>query len=136
MACRGSQRAAAAARRNHKRGLIITGCRCARGGRGGRGDRQHEAWSSAGTATATSKTVLSTSQIAARVDPGLVDVVSTDGDEQATSAGTGIVLTSNGEVLTNNHVIEGATSIKVTDIGNGKTYTAKVVGTTPPRTSR
>jgi S1-C subfamily serine protease len=80
------------------------------------------------TATATSKTVLSTSQIAARVDPGLVDVVSTDGDEQATSAGTGIVLTSNGEVLTNNHVIEGATAIKVTDIGNGKTYTAKVVG--------
>jgi S1-C subfamily serine protease len=84
--------------------------------------------SSSGTATATSKTMLSTSQIAARVDPGLVDVVSTDGDEQATSAGTGIVLTSNGEVLTNNHVIEGATAIKVTDIGNGKTYTAKVVG--------
>ena len=84
--------------------------------------------SSSGTATATSKTMLTTSQIAARVDPGLVDVVSTDGDEQASSAGTGIVLTSNGEVLTNNHVIEGATAIKVTDIGNGKTYTAKVVG--------
>jgi S1-C subfamily serine protease len=79
-------------------------------------------------ATATSKTVLTTGQIAARVDPGLVDVVSTDGDEQATSAGTGIVLTSNGEILTNNHVIAGATAIKVTDIGNGKTYTAKVVG--------
>jgi S1-C subfamily serine protease len=83
---------------------------------------------STGNATATSKTVLSTSQIASRVDPGLVDVVSTDGDENATSAGTGIVLTSTGEVLTNNHVIEGATAIKVTDIGNGKTYTAKVVG--------
>jgi S1-C subfamily serine protease len=62
------------------------------------------------------------------VDPGLVDVVSTDGLAQATSAGTGIVLTSNGEVLTNNHVIEGATSIKVTDVGNGRTYTATVVG--------
>jgi S1-C subfamily serine protease len=84
--------------------------------------------SSTGTATATSKTVLSTSQIAARVDPGLVDIVATDGMEQATSAGTGIVLTSNGEILTNNHVIEGATSLKVTDIGNGRTYTAKVVG--------
>src|SRR5580700_2777477 len=82
----------------------------------------------AGTATAVSKTMLSTSQIASRVDPGLVDVVSTDGDQGATSAGTGIVLSSNGEVLTNNHVIEGATSIKVTDVGNGKTYTAKVVG--------
>jgi S1-C subfamily serine protease len=39
-----------------------------------------------------------------------------------------MVLTSTGEVLTNNHVIEGATSIKVTDIGNGKTYAATVVG--------
>jgi S1-C subfamily serine protease len=82
----------------------------------------------AGTATAISKSVLSASQIASRVDPGLADVVSTDGDQDATSAGTGIVLTSNGLVLTNNHVIEGATSIKVTDIGNGRTYTAEVVG--------
>jgi S1-C subfamily serine protease len=55
-------------------------------------------------------------------------VVSTEGDQGATAAGTGIVLTSNGEVLTNNHVIRGATSIKVTDVGNGRTYTAKVVG--------
>jgi S1-C subfamily serine protease len=82
----------------------------------------------AGTATAVSKTMLSTSQIASRVDPALVDVVSTDGYQGATSAGTGIVLSSNGEVLTNNHVVNGATSIKVTDIGNGKTYTASVVG--------
>ncbi len=82
----------------------------------------------AGTVTAASKTALSTSQIASRVDPALVDVVSTDGYQGATSAGTGIVLSSNGEVLTNNHVVNGATSIKVTDIGNGKTYTATVVG--------
>jgi S1-C subfamily serine protease len=39
-----------------------------------------------------------------------------------------MVLTSNGEVLTNNHVIEGATTISVTDVGNGKTYAATVVG--------
>ena len=39
-----------------------------------------------------------------------------------------MLLTSNGEVLTNNHVIDGATSISVTDIGNGHTYTANVVG--------
>jgi S1-C subfamily serine protease len=62
------------------------------------------------------------------VDPALVDIVSTDGLQGATSAGTGIVLSSNGEVLTNNHVIEGATSVKATDVGNGRTYTAKVVG--------
>ena len=38
------------------------------------------------------------------------------------------MLTSNGVILTNNHVINGATRISVTDVGNGKTYTAKVVG--------
>jgi S1-C subfamily serine protease len=82
----------------------------------------------ASAAPAVSKSILSTSQIASRVDPGLADVVSTDGYQQATSAGTGIVLTSTGEVLTNNHVIEGATSIEVTDIGNGQKYTATAVG--------
>jgi S1-C subfamily serine protease len=49
-----------------------------------------------------------------------------NGNEEA--AGTGMVFTSNGEVLTNNHVIEGATSISVTDVGNGRTYGAKFVG--------
>ena len=85
--------------------------------------------SSAGSsATSTSKTELSAAQIASRVDPGIVDVTSTLGYQEATAMGTGIVLTSNGEILTNNHVIDGATSISVTDIGNGKTYSATVVG--------
>jgi S1-C subfamily serine protease len=84
--------------------------------------------SPSGSATATSKTMLTTSQIAKRVSPALVDVTSTLGYSQATAKGTGIVLTSNGEVLTNNHVINGATSVSVTDIGNGKTYKATVVG--------
>jgi S1-C subfamily serine protease len=115
-------------RRSHKRGLIATGVVALAGGAalGGLiGSMNHTA---AGLVTATSKTSLSASQIASRVDPALVDVVSTDGDQGATSAGTGIVLSSTGEVLTNNHVVNGATSIKVTDIGNGKTYTATVVG--------
>lgn len=43
-------------------------------------------------------------------------------------AGTGMVLTSSGTVLTNNHVIEGSTAIKVTVPSTGKTYTATVVG--------
>ena len=115
-------------RRNHKRGLIITGAAALVAGAAAGGLIGGLHPTSVSTATATSKTVLSTSQIASRVDPGLVDVVSTLGDQQATAAGTGIVLTSNGEVLTNNHVIDGATSIKVTDVGNGRTYTAKVVG--------
>jgi S1-C subfamily serine protease len=79
-------------------------------------------------ATTTASATLSTSQIATHVDPGLVDIVSTLGYQNAEAAGTGMVVTSSGEVLTNNHVIDGATSIKVTDIGNGRTYTANVVG--------
>ena len=76
----------------------------------------------------TTTAVLTTAQITAQTDPGLVDVASTLGYEQAESLGTGLVLTSSGEVLTNNHVIEGATSITVTDIGNGQSYKANVVG--------
>jgi S1-C subfamily serine protease len=115
-------------RRNHKRGLAITGVVALAAGAAAGGLIGSMNHSAVGLVTATSKTALSTSQIASRVDPALVDIVSTDGDQQATSAGTGIVLTASGLVLTNNHVINGATSIKVTDIGNGKTYTGKVVG--------
>ena len=61
------------------------------------------------------------SAIAAKVDPGLVDINTNLSYESEAAAGTGQVLTSNGEILTNNHVIDGATSISVTDIGNGKT---------------
>jgi len=68
------------------------------------------------------------SGIAARVDPGLVDVNTDLGLQNAGAAGTGLVLTSSGEILTNNHVIDGGTSITVTDIGNGQTYTAILIG--------
>jgi S1-C subfamily serine protease len=69
---------------------------------------------------------LSTAAIVQKIDPAVVDIVSTLNNGQA--AGTGIVLTSSGEVLTNNHVIDGATSISVTDVGNGQTYQASVTG--------
>jgi S1-C subfamily serine protease len=59
---------------------------------------------------------------------GVVTVVSVLRYQNAESAGTGMILTSNGEILTNNHVINGATSVSVTDIGNGKSYQATVVG--------
>jgi S1-C subfamily serine protease len=66
--------------------------------------------------------------LSAKVAPGLVNINTQISYQNAQSAGTGIVLTATGEVLTNNHVINGATSIKVTDIGNGRTYKASVVG--------
>jgi S1-C subfamily serine protease len=80
------------------------------------------AWATAGSGTLTA------AQIASQASPGLVDVISTLGYQHGSAAGTGMVLTPNGEVLTNNHVVAGATSVQVRDIGNGRTYTAKVVG--------
>jgi S1-C subfamily serine protease len=46
----------------------------------------------------------------------------------AQAAGTGMVLTSSGEVLTNNHVIKGATELKVEVPSTGRSYDAEVVG--------
>ncbi len=76
----------------------------------------------------SSSSPLTATEIATQTDPGLVDVISTLGYQHGTAEGTGMVLTPNGEVLTNNHVVAGSTSVKVRDIGNGKTYPAKVVG--------
>jgi S1-C subfamily serine protease len=77
---------------------------------------------------APSSRPLTAAAIAARVDPGLVDINVVFGHPGARGAATGMVLTPAGVVLTNNHVIHGATRISVTDVGNGRTYSASVVG--------
>ncbi len=65
---------------------------------------------------------------AAAVSKGLVDVNTTIGYDGAQGAGTGIVLSADGLVLTNHHVVAGATSVRATDVGNGQTYDATVLG--------
>jgi S1-C subfamily serine protease len=63
-----------------------------------------------------------------KVEPGLVlinDQLNYQSDE---AAGTGMVLNSSGLVLTNNHVVENATSITATVVATGKTYPVKVLG--------
>jgi S1-C subfamily serine protease len=62
------------------------------------------------------------------VGPGLVNITASLPAQHAVGAGTGIVLESSGVVLTNNHVIRGASSIKVTSVGNGRSYAASVIG--------
>jgi S1-C subfamily serine protease len=114
-------------RSRHFLGLTATAAVALAAGAGAAVALQHGS-TPGGNASATSTTVLSASQIASRVDPALVNVTSTLGYQGATGKGTGIVLSSDGEILTNNHVINGATSVTVTDIGNGKTYPATVVG--------
>jgi S1-C subfamily serine protease len=67
--------------------------------------------------------------VAAKVDPAVVDirsVVSSAGEE---FDGTGMILTSNGEVLTNNHVIANGTTITAQIDGAGTTYVVRVLGT-------
>lgn len=65
----------------------------------------------------------------AKQQQGIVTIVSVLKYENAESAGTGMILDSNGEILTNNHVINGSTSITVTVESTGKSYRADVVGT-------
>ncbi len=60
---------------------------------------------------------------------GVVDINTRLKYEGAKAAGTGMILSSTGEILTNNHVVEGATKIKVTVVSTGDKYVATVVGT-------
>jgi S1-C subfamily serine protease len=92
------------------------------------GNSTNQAFGSVSSVSNGSSNSIDASAVAQKVDPGLVDINTVLGYQGAAAAGTGIVLTSNGEILTNNHVVESATSIKVTDLGNGRTYTATVVG--------
>jgi len=54
----------------------------------------------------------------APIGTGVVAIRTTLGYQQSAAAGTGIVLTSNGEVLTNNHVISGASNLRTVTLGN------------------
>ena len=65
----------------------------------------------------------------AAVNDFIVDIDATDGYSGEEDAGTGSVITSDGDVLTNNHVVAGATSITVTLVSTGRSYRARVLGT-------
>ena len=71
---------------------------------------------------------LNATSIAAAVDPGIVDVTSNLKYSDATAEGTGMVISASGLVLTNNHVIDEATSVSARIVTSGKSYTAKVIG--------
>jgi S1-C subfamily serine protease len=74
---------------------------------------------------------LRTSAVAAKVDPGVVDIDALIAYSGGTSSeGTGMLISQNGLILTNNHVIDGSNSIHVRPaVASGsKEYTATVVG--------
>jgi putative serine protease PepD len=69
--------------------------------------------------------------VATRLANSVVTVLSTLGeaDVGGRSVGTGVVLTSNGEILTNAHVVEGATSVVVRFAGETEPRVAKILAT-------
>ena len=69
--------------------------------------------------------------VATRLANSVVTVLSTLGetDVGGRSVGTGVVLTSNGEILTNAHVVEGATSVVVRFAGETEPRVAKIMAT-------
>ena len=69
--------------------------------------------------------------LAAKVAPAIVNINTTYSYAGGAGAGTGIVISADGRVITNNHVIDGATHVTATDVGNGRTYQATVVGYDP-----
>ncbi|MBF6163862.1 trypsin-like peptidase domain-containing protein [Streptomyces gardneri] len=66
--------------------------------------------------------------VTAAVRPALVNVNASTERSGPGAAGSGIVLTADGEVLTSHHVVKGADTVTVTDVGNGKVYDAVVLG--------
>ena len=53
-----------------------------------------------------------------------------DGDRPRVGSGSGVIINSDGYIVTNNHVIDNAENIQVT-MNNNETYTATVIGTDP-----
>ncbi|MET9969304.1 trypsin-like peptidase domain-containing protein [Streptomyces sp. NPDC006356] len=84
------------------------------------------------TSSSTSTNVVPSSQkgtvsgVAKAVSPSIVEINAQS--NAGSSTGSGVIITSDGEIVTNNHVVSGASSIKVRT-SDGKQYTAEVVGT-------
>ena len=71
---------------------------------------------------------LDQSALLSQVVPGVVDINTTMSYQGAIGNGTGILLNPDGEVLTNNHVIEGATEITAVSLANSRSYPVDVIG--------
>ncbi|MFE1552575.1 S1C family serine protease [Streptomyces sp. NPDC058718] len=68
--------------------------------------------------------------VAQAVSPSIVEISASSNSGKST--GSGVIITSDGEIITNNHVISGASSVTV-QLSDGKSYEADVVGTDPDK---
>jgi S1-C subfamily serine protease len=71
---------------------------------------------------------LNVDSIESSVDPAVAVINTTLAGGQGEAAGTGMVIGSSGEILTNNHVIESSSSVRVQIGGKGRDYPASVLG--------
>jgi len=143
-------RGGAHGRRSHKAGALLAIAALVGGGLGGglaaafSGSGGSDTVVHVAASNLASQQTTSVAAIAAKVDPAVVFVTSqvtvdeSEGgfgggsyQEKETLEGTGMIITSSGEVVTNNHVIDGASSITVTLDDSTTSYTAKVIGTDP-----
>jgi putative serine protease PepD len=87
------------------------------------------ATSNAQARTLSGKT-LDVAQVVAAVGPSVVSIRSqiSNGFVTESAAGTGVIISADGEVMTNAHVVDGASSVKVTLAGESQSRDATVVG--------
>jgi putative serine protease PepD len=85
-------------------------------------------------------TGMSINQIYKSASPGVVDILVTSnsgegeslfgGSQESQAEGSGVIYDTKGDILTDEHVVSGASSVRVT-LSTGKQYSARVLGTDP-----
>ncbi|MFI1731260.1 S1C family serine protease [Streptomyces acidicola] len=86
----------------------------------------------ASSSTTSATNVVAASQkgtvagVAKAVSPSIVEINASSNAGEST--GSGVIITQGGEIITNNHVVADASSVKVTT-STGKSYKARVIGT-------
>ncbi len=74
---------------------------------------------------------LNVSPVLKRIEPAVVNIDTVLEQGQGTAAGTGEIVTSSGEILTNNHVVNESVKITVQIPGHSGSVPAKVLGVDP-----
>jgi len=81
-----------------------------------------------GAIVASGSSTIDVADIYRRNSPGVVQITSLGGDESQQSLGSGFVIDKEGHIVTNFHVVDGASQIQV-GFSNQDTVSARVVGT-------